>query len=219
MAVAGADPEGVHQVRVAAGRLAVWLELAGRRTLADDLRRLRQAAAPVRDADVLLDRELPPEVAAWLRARREADRPVLAARILAPGTAALRRAFGVLPPIPRNEAIERLGRFTDRVRRRGAAAAAAPDDDEVIHALRRALRKLRYALDWVGAPDPRLKELQQTLGDLNDTAVELRTVEASGLAGNHPAYVHALRTRRAAQRSAALAAWHRHAADAAGGPA
>ncbi|MDA1267199.1 MAG: CHAD domain-containing protein, partial [Planctomycetota bacterium] len=50
----GQDPEGVHQVRVAAARLRVWLRLGGRRLLEDDLRWLRNGAGPVRDLDVLL---------------------------------------------------------------------------------------------------------------------------------------------------------------------
>src|SRR5262245_54899902 len=38
VAAKGDDPEGVHQVRVAAGRLVVWLRLGARRALIDDLR-------------------------------------------------------------------------------------------------------------------------------------------------------------------------------------
>ncbi|HEU4743256.1 MAG TPA: CHAD domain-containing protein, partial [Meiothermus sp.] len=44
----GADPEGVHQVRVAGRRLRVWLELGGYQVLHDDLRWLVRGAGKVR---------------------------------------------------------------------------------------------------------------------------------------------------------------------------
>lgn len=212
VAVEGADPEGVHQVRVSAGRLAVWVELTGRRVLRDDLRRLRRTATGVRDADVLLERDLPHDLEEWLRARRERDRAAMLEAFASPHVPALRRALGVLPGIDREAAARALGDFRERVRRRGDAVARAPHDDEVIHGLRRAVRKLRYALDWVGTPDPRLKDLQTTLGDLNDTAVEARALEESDLARAHPAYAESLRRRLDARRRAALEAWRRYRA-------
>jgi CHAD domain-containing protein len=51
---AGADPEGVHQLRVAVVHLRVWLDMGGWRVLHDDLRWLRAIAARVRDLDVQL---------------------------------------------------------------------------------------------------------------------------------------------------------------------
>ena len=209
VAAEGTDPEGVHQVRVAAGRLAVWLELAGMRVLRDDLRRLRRTAAAVRDADVLLDASPPPDVAAWLRQRREEDRTAMLDALASPHVPALRRALGGLPRLPRETALAAVDRFRDRVRRRGEGVDRAPHDDEVIHGLRRAVRKLRYALDWVDAADPRLKELQTTLGDLNDTAVEVRVLEGSGLAAAHREHTTSLHHRLDVRRRAALEAWAR----------
>src|ERR1043165_1021156 len=53
---AALDAEAVHELRVACGRLIVWLDLGGWRILRDDLRWLRRSAATVRDLDVVLHR-------------------------------------------------------------------------------------------------------------------------------------------------------------------
>lgn len=208
IAIEGADDEGVHQVRVAAGRLAVWLELGGRSVLRDDLRALRRAAAPVRDADVLLAARPPKAFAAVLRERRETGRRTLVPFLRSPSVRALRQALALLPPVPRRTALAAVPRCVERVLRRGDALAALPaPHDEDFHRLRRALRKLRYALEWLGADAGPVRALQASFGDLNDLATELRVLEETGAAAVVPAHAAALRVRLDGCRRDALAAW------------
>jgi CHAD domain-containing protein len=208
VAVVGEDPEGVHQVRVSAGRLAVWLEMGGRSVLRDDLRALRRCAAAVRDCDVLLGRGVPDGFASRLRERRDLARREMLAHLRGPHARALRQALALLPALPRADAERSLRSFRDRVIRRGDALTAAPvPHDEEFHALRRAIRKLRYALEWMGRDASAVKALQGTFGDLNDAAVELRLLEETGSASECPEHVSRLRSRIAEQRRQALAEW------------
>lgn len=208
IAVLGDDPEGVHQVRVAAGRLAAWLELSGREVLRDDLRTLRRSAAAVRDCDVLLGQDLPAPFAARLHERRDAARTAMIGHLTGPHARALRAALGVLPPIDRRTADASLAAFRDRVRRRGDALLAHPaPDDETFHELRRAIRKLRYALEWLRLDSGTVKEAQQAFGDLNDLAVEARALAETGVETECSEYARSLDARRSAARRKALALW------------
>lgn len=208
IAIAGDDAEGVHQVRVAAGRIAVWLEMSGRAVLRSDLRAFRRVASPVRDADVLLERGPPEAFATRLRALRERERADMIGYLRSDRARALRQALALLPPIPRDVAMEALPSFRDRVLRRGDALASHPEpQDEDFHSLRRAVRKLRYALEWLGLPAAPVKALQQTFGDLNDLAVELRVLEETGAAAELPEHARELRAGLVIAKREALAAW------------
>lgn len=168
----GADPEGVHQVRVALARLDLWLRMGGWRTLRPDLRWLRRGAARVRDLDVQLERpDLPAAVRGALAAERERARARLVPLLDAPRTAGLRLALRALPPVPR----ERAERWRRRTRRRALARCRRlfedPEDIERYHDLRRAVRRLRYALEWLEEDAREVRRVQSVLGELNDEAV------------------------------------------------
>lgn len=203
----GRDPEGVHQVRVAAGRLATWLELGGQRALRDDLRWLRGRAAAVRDLDVLLATHPPAEWARWLERQRRGTRDDLMAALASPRLAALLAALRLQPPLA--VASARAGRegIRDRVLRRGARLVERPQDVERLHDLRRALRRLRYADDALGLDASAWKLLQDAFGLLNDLAVAQRLLsEYPGRAGLG-AHAADLAARFEEARRTALAAW------------
>lgn len=172
VAIEGREPEGVHQVRVAARRLGVWLELADRRVLAGDLRWLRNAAGEVRDLDVLLALSLPGALRGDLLARYDSARAALVVDLEGPRCLGLIDALRHLPPLSIQRARSGVERLVKLVERRGERVDAERKSSEAqrdrLHSLRRALRRLRYAREWIGEPDPSLKRLQTALGDLND---------------------------------------------------
>ncbi|RIH86636.1 CHAD domain protein [Meiothermus luteus] len=182
IARAGQDPEGVHQVRVAGRRLRVWLRLAGMRTLDDDLAWLVRSAGEVRDLEVLLQTEFPQAFREWAQSRlntaREKLLPVLESKRLE----GLLQALSLLPPLGIADAEPRLGRFFAQVERR-AALWSQEERFDVLHALRRALRRLRYALEWLGQESRAVKSLQESfgqVGDLHLTLVYLRQFASQG---------------------------------------
>jgi CHAD domain-containing protein len=172
------EPDAVHRMRVAAGRLSVWLELGARRSLRSDLRRLRRSAAAVRDLDVLGSRDAE---AAWLetlRQERAAEAASLKAAASSPRVQALLDALAVVPepdPVHVRSAIQHMKR---RVQRAGDRLEEDGERNRALHRLRRRVRRLRYALEWMGADSTDLRELQGHLGTLNDLAVELGRLEA-----------------------------------------
>jgi CHAD domain-containing protein len=169
----GEDPEGVHQLRVACGRLSVWLELAGWRVLRDDLAWLRGSAGRVRELDVLLADDLPEAFASWLRERRHAERQRLLAALDHPRLAGLLTALAELPALEPERARSRLERFERRAARKGRALEEQPSHVARCHALRKALRRVRYAMEWLGESPKPIKAMQSSLGELNDAAVAL----------------------------------------------
>jgi len=173
VARAGADIEGVHQLRVAAARLDTWLRMGARRILRDDLRRLRRGASAVRDLDVLLQRELPTAFRAWLVELQAESRTALQGLLDEPRTGALIEALDLQPPLVRSRARPFLAAERARLLRRGRAAlrGAATLDD--VHALRRCLRRWRYAREWLGRPTDAIKALLDEFGAMHDAAVAL----------------------------------------------
>ena len=171
------DPEGVHQLRVAAGRLDTWLRLAGLRVYRDDLRWIRQRASAVRDLDVVLACRGPAAFKRWLRDRRVTERRGLLEALESPRLAALVEGLSLLPKLDRARARSSVAKLADRALRRGEELAS---DLEVtsFHALRRAARRLRYGLDWLGFDSREVKELQDALGEVNDAAVGLALLDA-----------------------------------------
>lgn len=193
----GDDPEGVHQVRVAGRRLRVWLELGGYQVLRDDLRWLVQGAGKVRDLEVMLHSPLPKSLAAWLAEKLQAAREELTPMLDAPRLMGLTRALHNLPPPPISEAEKRLERFERRVQKREATWNATRSFED-LHALRRALRRLRYAREYLEQDVEDLKALQEALGQLNDAEVALRYLEEFEAAGGRaaPSYRKLLETQR-----------------------
>jgi CHAD domain-containing protein len=180
------DPETVHQLRVAAGRLSAWLRLARMRVLRDDLGWLRCSAAQLRDLDVLLERRGGEPWSASSARRREELAHELALALATQRCAALLQALEFLPELEEARALERIPHLLERVHA-CAREALEPDEPvlEELHRLRKRVRRLRYALEWLDREAPATKALQDALGDLRDTALALRTASASG-AGAEP---------------------------------
>lgn len=174
VALAGDDPEGVHQVRVAGRRLRVLLELGGRRALVPDLRWLVRALGRARDLDVLRE-ALPPSDArfdAWLDRLAAESRADAEAALTSPRLEGLLAALRVLPPVDEADARRGLETASKKVRKQLDLLVGARLEPEqlspAIHGLRRALRRLRYAGDWLGEGTSGLKHLQDALGAVCD---------------------------------------------------
>ena len=210
MALRGEDPEGVHQVRVAAGRLAAWLALARRRVLRDDLSWLRRTLGPVRDLDVLISAH---RSAAWLpvlEREREERRKALREALRAEGGrfAGLVAALRDLPPVEGSRARGGLEHLRRRLERAGEALGDDPTL-EALHRVRRRLRRLRYGYEWLGEKRPDLEELQAAFGELNDLAIAHRRLVASGIAPPGDARRARIEQGLEQQRAAAVEAWAR----------
>ncbi|MFL6119915.1 CHAD domain-containing protein, partial [Actinophytocola sp.] len=203
VALAGADPEGVHQLRVAARRIRAVLKAArldDGGALMAELRWFFGELGPLRDLDVLLDRFRgdtggfsPGEMVAFERlleglraergvARRRATRVLRGKRY--------RRLLGTLASTevgPRAEggSLAEIVKPFRRLRTAVAAAGPAPAD-EVLHDLRIRGKKLRYAAELAvpagGRPVRRLakatKRLQDVLGEHQDACVAEQRVRA-----------------------------------------
>ncbi len=173
LALAGTDPEGVHQVRVAARRLRVYLDLLGYRVLRDDLRRLARGTGRVRDLEVVLGRGPFPEgFQSFLERELAAARSRLPDLLASPWTEVLLRALATLPPLQERAAFQRLSRLEKGLRKRLELLKRDPSP-EAFHAYRKALRRLRYAKEFLGLPAKEEKRLQDRLGEVQDLEVLL----------------------------------------------
>lgn len=170
------DPEQVHELRVACARLIVWLDLGGWRTLRDDLRWLRRSAATVRDLDVVLHRFRGQAWAAELGAQRSLAASDLLRVLSGPRVQGIRSALSVMPPVPEETALEHLAREQRRTLRAGKRLDRSEKDLAQVHRLRRAVRRLRYVLEWVADAPEDLASFQGELGILNDLAVADRVL-------------------------------------------
>lgn len=208
-----AEVEGVHQVRVAARRLDAWLLLGRRRMLRDDLRWLRGVVGDARDLDVLLarDGEFPEGFLAWLRERRAVEQLRVEAGLDSERTSALVAALSVMPPVEEDLSRRSIGGFFDRVSRADAVLAPGGDEAEAldvrVHGLRRGIRRLRFALDWMGKKLPVLGELQDRFGEACDQVVLLSWIDESPMANSLAALRKKVETAKTERREAALAAW------------
>jgi CHAD domain-containing protein len=217
-ALAGQDPEFLHQLRVGARRLRAALRVfrgvlrrGDRRALQRELLRLAAVSGPARDWDVNMSR-LPAPL------RAEAERRQLAAH------ARLHRALANFslgsPPRGRAGARTSLPAFAQhmlaRLERRILRLAEGIDWARASqrHALRIRLRRLRYACEFLGGAFPRsdsepvlrsLKQLQDLLGELNDLEVARRLLRELGARGARHAYA----TRERALVRALPVAWRR----------
>jgi CHAD domain-containing protein len=185
IARAGVDSEGAHQIRVAAARLRIWLALGGWHVLSDDLRWLRRHAAHVRDLDVHLSRQPPPELAARLAAEHAQAQRELVAALDSDRTAGLLQALALLPAISPSQAAPGFVKLASTTLRRFRAAARDPDDVGRLHRARCALRRLRYALDWIAACPDEIVALQDELGEVGDRIAALRHIDAAGSTSTH----------------------------------
>jgi CHAD domain-containing protein len=179
------EPAHVHQLRVAAGRLAVFLRLARLQALRADLGWLRGSAARVRDLDVLLDAHgAEPWTGTFVRQREELAREFGEA-LASPRCAGLLQALEFLPELEEPRALERLPQLRRRVREAGQRAFGPAEPElDLLHRLRKRVRRLRYALEWLGRDAASAKALQDSLGDLRDRMLALRSARAT--AGAEP---------------------------------
>jgi CHAD domain-containing protein len=165
------DPERVHELRVACGRLMVWLDLGGWRVIRDDLRWLRRSAATVRDMDVLLGRFGSRAWAAELAAQRSLGASDLLRGFAHPRVAGLVQAIAVMPSVPEEAARDHLSRERRRTLRAGKRLDHREKHLGEVHRLRRAVRRLRYVLEWIADAPKELAALQNELGALNDLVI------------------------------------------------
>ena len=177
LALSGEDPEGVHQVRVAGRRLRAYLELLGHRILRDDLRFLVRQAGRVRDLEVALGGPLPEGFREHLRAELSEARRSLVALLRSLWMGALLRALRHLPPLDKGRARKRLRRLQECLEARFLELRAEPSLER-LHAYRRALRRVRYAKEFLGLSTKRERALQEVLGEFNDLEVLWRLLVA-----------------------------------------
>jgi inorganic triphosphatase YgiF len=209
------DPEGIHQMRVAVRRLRTalllfepHLEAHATARFEDALRRLGRTFGEARDWDVFCGQILQQPLGSasgWCgpleqpaAARREAahrksthelQEPPFTALVL--GLAAWSEQGRAMPGLIGDDQLRRpieelcprlLDRLARKVKRRGRHIDGS---DAARHALRKSLKKLRYATDYLQSLYPRkpvkyyrraCKKLLRVLGDINDA------VAASALA-------------------------------------
>jgi triphosphatase len=196
------DAEGLHQLRVALRRLNVALASFGRSPAQKELRARSKAfataLAPAREYDVFLSELFDPVVAelgartgfTLLRQRaenaREAAWNTALAELKSPAFAQFRKDLAALPhvlPGPLKSVAPRLMEtHRKRVKKRGHSLKEMVPRE--CHRLRIALKKLRYAAEFVAPLYGRkrvkryldqVETLQDLLGRLNDRA-EVRAV-------------------------------------------
>lgn len=206
------DVRGVHQGRVASRRLRESLPVAGRGAgqaaarARKSFRAVTRALGPVRELDVALvhldaglkGSRIPPiaveRVRAHVLAERERRRERMLARL---ERVDLDEALGRVERVARAAEAQGVTPFSAarlgaRVRDRASALAAAIDQagtlyhPDRLHAVRIAVKKLRYALEVVAstglgdtrAPLRALRRLQALLGDMHDYQILLEHVGA-----------------------------------------
>jgi CHAD domain-containing protein len=203
------DAEAVHDLRVAASRLRVWLALSGMRVLQDDLSWLRRSAEPLRDLDVVFERLGSRTWARELGVRRELLVDEFIATLSGSRVQGLLAALEVLPPLPAKSARKGTVDLKEDVERQGARAGRDEDDLEPIHRLRRRVRKLRYAVEWQGEECSRLEGLQEALGEVGDLATAHKHLTEIGTIDGAEGDRVEIESELAIQRNRAVTAWKR----------
>jgi CHAD domain-containing protein len=173
------DPDSVHHLRVTCGRLRVWLELGNWSVLQDDLRWIRQQAARARDLDVQLEQSPPPDVESLRQAERERARRRLVEGLECDRVHATLEALGTLPPLSPQAALASLADLARTALDRGEKRRWKEGDFQQLHELRRAIRKVRYALEVFGEDASAMEALQSTIGAACDRFVALEALEGS----------------------------------------
>jgi CHAD domain-containing protein len=189
----GADPENLHQFRVASRRLRAFLRVARRlveptwaSSVRTELGDLGRTSGPVRDLDVLLE-QLQREIESLDPAELPAGRAVIAAL----GSQRNRRQRELLAALAEPSYLRLLDRLAlpiqttaqpARISLRKLAARelhrlvkdvqklGGTPDDEALHALRIRVKRVRYAVELGGQPTrpqtERVIEAAKTLQDL-----------------------------------------------------
>lgn len=168
---AGHDPDALHQLRTTLARINVWLRLGEYGVLLDDVRWLRSAAAPLRDAHVQ-SRLVPSRDPQHARFQAAAYRD-LVELIASDRAQSLLQALASLPALPRQQLETTIRKWAERLRKRTRISTKDDDDLAALHALRRRVRRLRYALEFAGTPVEEIVQLQTALGDTRDLTLAL----------------------------------------------
>ena len=209
---AGADPDELHDMRVATRRLRAALRVVSpalapqaRDRFTDGLRRLGRLLGAVRDLDVQVERAraVPAAFLRHLQERRETARARLRRGLdrapylglladldrFAEGAARGETPPQALDPVGPHAAAA-IARAFRRLRRAGRAAEARPTAS-ALHEARIRAKRLRYALEFfaeAGGADAaelveRLTEIQDLLGAHQDAVVGIRFARGWGRAG------------------------------------
>lgn len=173
--------DAVHEVRVVGRRLHVFLLLCRLPVLVDDLRWLVGALGPVRDLDVALGL-MPGKQGAfhdWLTTRREAATAGALAVVRHRRVDALVRALAVLPALTARQATPAFRRLEERLAR-AWRVGRRERTVEALHDVRKAVRRARYALEWLGRDAEGLRETQGVLGEVCDLSLLQRLLAEAG---------------------------------------
>lgn len=160
-ALAG-DAEGIHHVRSITRRLRVWLAFKGHEALQGEAQWLCHALARLRDLDVF-DSTLTTEARARHRppAMETARKALESARWLS-----LREQLERVKPPKKARAKRELSRLERQLKKRRSFVSRG--DGVALHRLRRALRRVRYAREWLGLDAKELAREQDRLGVMCD---------------------------------------------------
>ncbi len=168
------DPEAIHRLRTTLARLEAGALLLARAPVRRELRRLRRRASGVRDLDVVLAAGPPPGTARRCRKQRERRHRRLQRDLDGARCAALLDTLEALPAIDPTGAWAVVARLADRAGRDARRARRHAGDLALLHAARSSLRRLRYALDWLGRPSDDLARAQASIGAVRDHAIARR---------------------------------------------
>ena len=128
----------------------------------------------------LLERDWPAKEARRLRTLRALARRAMRACLDDQRLEGLRLALALLPPEPRARAEACLPALV----RPALALPPAPDDLAGLHRLRRAVRRVRHAREWLGAPLD-LASVSDAFGALDELCVAVRYLGPDAVSAAH----------------------------------
>ena len=163
----------------------------------------------MRDLDVVLGPAATPRRwAEWLVAERSRRFQQLLQVAGAPRTRrAPVRPSAHMAPVEEARAREAIPRLAGAVLGLGEQLQRAPNDVEAFHSLRRSVRGLRYALEWLQEKTGAFKEFQDITGRAADLSVALLLLDVYPDAGGLSEYRTQLEQDFSARRIDAVTAW------------
>jgi CHAD domain-containing protein len=209
IALQGDDSEGIHQIRVATRRLRVLLKLMGIRVLQDDLCWLSASVGEARDLDVLIKKAEINAYHDWLQEQRLQYQTVIALCLGSSRLDGLLEAFDGLCFI--NIKIKKAAykKIKKTLLIRSKKLSMVDCCDENIHSVRKSLRQLRYAREFLNKDVSVQKELQEVFGDFNDACVMLERWKQFPHENDYPEMTHRLQSRYNELRRQALESWQK----------
>jgi hypothetical protein len=175
------DADAVHELRTSIARLRVLLALGCQDALDGELKWLRDSVGDVRDLDVQIAHEPPASVAFELRAARELAQADLRRALDDPRLSQLLDELATLRPVSVEMAEHRLKRLVRRALKLRRKAKRKWKKAVSVHKLRRALRDVRYSLEWLARPADTLAKAQHKLGGVVDRVAALRRLDELSL--------------------------------------